>query len=128
MKVAQSEVDTREASENTKLNLATPSVTGNILMEATVIPQLPLHLRNTTLDVYTAIHPITQPLVRKSTMLRNARTFLTGIWKNDPNRTLGPYLVIISFSSTARILLKLPHGKPLFTLRMLRRTRDTKLL
>ena len=43
-------------------------------------------------------------------------------------RTLGPYLVIISFSSTARILLKLPHGKPLFTLRMLRRTRDTKLL
>ena len=42
--------------------------------------------------------------------------------------TLGPYLVIISFSSTARILLKLPHGKPLFTLRMLRRTRDTKLL
>ena len=42
--------------------------------------------------------------------------------------TLGPYLVIISFSSTARILLKLPHGKPLFTLRMLRKTRDTKLL
>ena len=41
---------------------------------------------------------------------------------------LGPYLVIISFSSTARILLKLPHSKPLFTLRMLRRTRDTKLL
>ena len=40
--------------------------------------------------------------------------------------TLGPYLVIISFSSTARILLKLPLGKPLFTLRMLRRTRDTK--
>ena len=43
-------------------------------------------------------------------------------------RVLGPYLVIISFSSTARILLKLPHGKPLFTLRMLRRTRDTKPL
>ena len=41
---------------------------------------------------------------------------------------LGPYLVIISFSSTARILLKLPHGKPLFTLRMLRRTRDIKPL
>ena len=41
---------------------------------------------------------------------------------------LGSYLVIISFSSTARILLKLPHGKPLFTLYMLRRTRDTKLL
>ena len=41
---------------------------------------------------------------------------------------LGPYLVIISFSSTARILLKLLHGKPLFTLRMLRRTCDTKLL
>jgi len=33
---------------------------------------------------------------------------------------LGPYLVIISFSSTARILLGLPHGKPLFTLCMLR--------
>ena len=41
---------------------------------------------------------------------------------------LGPYLVVIIFSSTTRILLKLPHGKPLFTLCMLRRTRDTKLL
>ena len=42
---------------------------------------------------------------------------------------LGLYLVIISFSSTARILLKLPHGKPLFTLSIFfRRTRDTKLL
>ena len=44
------------------------------------------------------------------------------------NLNLGPYLVIISFSSTARIPLKLPHGKLLFTLRMLRRTRDIKLL
>ena len=42
--------------------------------------------------------------------------------------SLGPYSVIISFSSTARILLKLPHSKPLFTLYMLRRTRDAKLL
>ena len=42
--------------------------------------------------------------------------------------SLGPYSVIISFSSTACILLKLPHGKPLFTLCMLRRTRDAKLL
>ena len=41
---------------------------------------------------------------------------------------LGPYSVIISFSSTARILLKLPHGKPLFTLCLLRRTREAKLL
>ena len=41
--------------------------------------------------------------------------------------SLGPYLVIISFSSTARIHFRLPHGKPLFTLCMLRRTCDTKL-
>jgi len=39
---------------------------------------------------------------------------------------LGPYLVIISFSSTARIPLELPHAKPLFTLSMLRRPRDTE--
>jgi len=34
--------------------------------------------------------------------------------------------VIISFSSTARIPLGLPHGKPLFTLSMLRRPRDVE--
>ena len=28
---------------------------------------------------------------------------------------LGPYLVIISFSSIAHIRFRLPHGKPLFT-------------
>ena len=60
-------------------------------------------------------------------MLTTSLTVLPDFWfrKISP---LGPYLVIISFSSTARILLKLPHGKPLCTLRMLRRTRDTKLL
>jgi len=35
--------------------------------------------------------------------------------------------MIISFSSTARIPLELPHAKPLFTLSMLRRQRDAEM-